>query len=91
MKALIEMVLALVGLVEAETKAVKKGLVKTVIGVALVVLALVLLVVAIGFLDYGIFCALAWPLGRAWAAVLVGGITLILGLILAGVGRWLVR
>ena len=57
-------------MVEIEARALRRGIMKFVIGVGLVVVALAVLVGAFGFLLGGIYCLLDGPL-PTWAAALI--------------------
>ncbi len=87
MEALADMMVATADLVEAEGRALRRGMLHVAIAVLLVVVAAMLALLGFGFLLYGLFWLLATKMSVPAAAAVFGAVSLIL----AGAFSWIAR
>lgn len=91
MRALTNYVMAIADFVEAELAALKRGVVKTAAGVAIMVSAGVLVVFAAGLFLAALFLWVNGPLGPIAAALITGGASLVAAVIVVEIGIWLTK
>ena len=91
MNTLIELVLRLAGLVEAEGRAARRNAVRIAIAVCIWVLATILVAVALLGLATSIFLGLASVMHPALALLIVAGIVLVIAIACALIGRTVLR
>ena len=87
MKALINLVLGLAGLVEAEVRGLNRGLVKTGLSLVLVGVVFALLVFTLGLWAFALFWGIR-TIGWSWAALITGVVTLAGALVAWRMIRW---
>lgn len=88
---LLDIAVSVLSSVEAKAKAIRQKVTRLGIGCALFAAALVFLVVALGFMLWGIYAALAAGTGPIAAAFITGAIVLLVAALLALIAKALTR
>jgi hypothetical protein len=88
-RAIVDFVVALTDLLEAEAQALRQGAVKLGIGLGLVMVGATLLLGALGLLIASAFIGISCALGPAIAALLTGSGLLLVAVIVMLVAKWM--
>lgn len=73
--------------VEAEGRQLRRGAMKLLVGLELLIVALVVLLAAVGFILWGFYALLAPSVGPWGSAFIVGGVALLIGLVMTLIAR----
>lgn len=91
MKAISDLVIAAIDLVEAEARSLRRGLLKAIAAMGLALAASILVLGAVVLLLYGLYLALLPGAGPTGAALITGVIGLVLAGGLIGGAVWISR
>jgi len=91
MKVLAELIIAFLDLLETEGRILRRSVVRVGWGLALVFMASLLILIAVGFFLAGIFLYLASQVNSPAAALAVSLVAFLLALIIAGIAHWRVK
>ena len=88
MRALTEVLVTILSLLETEGRAARRSLMRAVLAAVLMVFGLALLVATLVMTVWGLYTLLAPPLGPSGASFITAGIVLLLALILLVSAKW---
>jgi hypothetical protein len=91
MKAIAELIIAFIDLLEAEGRTLRGAVVRVGWGLALLLIAALLILIAVGFFLVGVYQYLSSQFTTPLAALVTSLVTLLLALIIAGIAHWRMR
>ena len=91
MKTIADFIIAFLDLLEAEGRILRRAVMHVGWGLALLLVACVLVLASAGFFLVGIYLHLASQFSPPVAALLVSLLTLLLALVIAGIAHWRTR
>jgi hypothetical protein len=91
MKAIAELIIAFFDLLEAEGRTLRGAVVRVGWGLALLLIAALLILIAVGFFLGGVYQYLSSQFTTPLAALITSSVTLLLALIIAGIAHWRIR
>lgn len=86
-----DLIIAFFDLLEAEGRALRESTMQVGLGLATVLLAMLIGVVAVGFFLWGMYQFILMWVTPAVAALLMALLALLLALLVLGIARWLTR
>lgn len=88
---LADLVVSAVRLAEAEVRAFRRGLLRLLIGIGVLLAAMFIALIGIGFIWAFFFLLLLPPLTAKWSALVVGGAALVIAGVTALIGRQIAK